>query len=289
MDDKEAPVTKRGMADYWKCAGIVRKQLWENPCPESIICLRKGTVMLTYDMNVTGRPLYQHLYECVRDDILQGRLRINEKMPSKRTLAANLGVSTITVENAYEQLISEGYMYSLPRKGYFISDIAELTFSPETGGRNLHIDKGRESGEAIFDFTSNRTESADFPFSVWAKLMRETISRREKDLLTMSPCEGVRELREAIAAHLASFRGMTIDPDQVIIGAGTEYLYTLLIKLLGPDRIYAIENPGYEKIRKIYRSQSVRIDPLTMGAHGILDSELRRTPASVLHVTPFTS
>ena len=286
MDDKEAPVTKRGMADYWKCVGFVRKQLWENPCPESIICLRKGTVMLTYDMNVTGRPLYQHLYECVRDDILQGRLRINEKMPSKRTLAANLGVSTITVENAYEQLISEGYMYSLPRKGYFISDIAELTLSPETGGRNLHIDKGRESGGTLFDFTSNRTESADFPFSVWAKLMRETISRREKDLLTMSPCEGVRELREAIAAHLASFRGMTIDPDQVIIGAGTEYLYTLLIKLLGPDRIYAIENPGYKKLDSIYRSNGADCRYVEMDGKGMDPRRLAACGADIAHISP---
>ena len=124
--------------------------------------------MLTYDMSDTTKPLYQHLYECVKNDILSGKLRINEKMPSKRTLADNLGISTITVENAYDQLMSEGYMYSVPKKGYFISDISEMQRVPQQVSRVLNIDKGRKNSDVVFDFSSNKTGRDDFPFSIWA-------------------------------------------------------------------------------------------------------------------------
>ena len=194
--------------------------------------------MLTYDLNKADGPLYRGLYHCIKDDILKGKLGVNEKMPSKRALANNLGVSTITVENAYDQLIGEGYLYSIPKKGYFVSDISDLRINNAPIQKSLNIEKGNDAEEFFFDFSSNKTESDDFPFSVWAKLMRDTISLKEKELLTVSPCEGVKELREAIANHLSSFRGMNVDPDQIIVGAGTEYLYSLLIKLLGMGKTY---------------------------------------------------
>lgn len=242
--------------------------------------------MLTYDMNITDKPLYQHLYECVRNDILAGKLHINDKMPSKRTLADNLGVSTITVENAYDQLMSEGYMYSVPKKGYFISDISELKRIPQQSLRTLNINKNRKECEALFDFSSNRTESEDFPFSIWAKLVRETLSNREKELLTVSPCEGITELRQGIAAHLSSFRGMNVDPDQIIIGAGTEYLYSILIKLLGAGKTYAIENPGYKKLSSIYESNGVCCKYIDMDEKGMNIKKLSASGADIAHISP---
>ena len=246
--------------------------------------------MLTYDMNKTDKPLYEYLYECIRNDILSGKLGINEKIPSKRTLAKNLGVSTITVENAYEQLISEGYIYSVPKKGYYISDISMLKVSGEQAGKpltkKLKISKNAKRHEGYFEFSSNRTESSDFPFSVWSKLVRQTLSTREKELLNESPCEGVAELRQAIARHLSSFRGMNVDPDQVIIGAGTEYLYSLLIKLLGVDKLYAVENPGYKKLISIYKSNGAECTYVDMDDSGIDVNELKKSGADIAHVSP---
>lgn len=242
--------------------------------------------MLTYDLIGATNSLYKCLYEYIKADICRGILEINRKMPSKRALANNLGVSTITVENAYDQLISEGYMYAIPKKGYYVADIADIRKVKVPIPISLDIKAPEQEEDFAFDFSSNRTEISNFPFSVWAKLMRETLSLQEKKLLEPSPCGGVKELRLAIADHLSSFRGMRVDPNQIIIGAGTEYLYGLLIKLLGKDKIYCIENPGYSKLKQIYESYDVECKLAGMDHQGIVVEMLRNTQAQIAHISP---
>ena len=242
--------------------------------------------MLTYDLTKTDGPLYKCLYECIKNDISQGKLSSGEKMPSKRTLAKNLGVSTITVENAYDQLIGEGYMFARPKRGYFIADVSDIRVIKAPVHKELSIKLPPEQDESIFDFSSNRTDSGNFPFSIWAKLMRETISLREQELLSVSPCGGVRELREAIASHLSSFRGMNVDPDQIIVGAGTEYLYGLLVKLLGTDKVYCVEDPGYKKISQIYECNNAKCLPVQMDEQGISVELIKKVNAQIAHISP---
>lgn len=243
--------------------------------------------MLTYDLSDNKEKLYKQIYRNIKEDIARGKLKANEKMPSKRTLAQNLSVSTITVEHAYDQLVSEGYIYAVPRKGYFVSEL-------ETGGydnsrleisRDIRIPLPREKG-IRFDFSSNQAERDHFPFSVWAKLLREVISLQEEKLLTQPPCCGVAELREALTRHLLSFRGLAVDPAQIIVGAGTEYLYSLIVKLLGTESTYCIENPGYQKLKQIYRTNGVRVVFAGMDAQGIRTDELRRSGADIAHISP---
>lgn len=241
--------------------------------------------MLTYDLTNSNRPLYQTLYECIRADIQAGKLRSGAKMPSKRTLADNLGVSTITVENAYDQLIGEGYLTARPRRGYYVADMAGQAVPQVPLRRAPTVRKKREAA-VRYDFSSNSTARDDFPFSVWARLMRETLSCREQDFLTVSPCEGVWEVRAAISEHLRSFRGMNVDPDQIIVGAGTETLYGLLIQLLGRDAVYCIENPGYKKLRAIYDSWGVRCTWADLDSSGMDVAALRATGADVAHISP---
>ena len=242
--------------------------------------------MLTYDLTGTKGSLYKQIYKNIRDDVRSGKLTAHEKMPSKRALAQNLSVSIITVEHAYDQLVSEGYLYSRARRGYFVSDIGDLKRRkpPKPVSRDIHMPK--ENPGLLFDFSSNRTEREHFPFSVWARLMREVISLREQDLLAKSPCSGVEELREAIAGHMASFRGIEVDPAQIIVGAGTEYLYSLLVKLLDPDSVYCIENPGYRKLMKIYESNGARCVYAGLDEHGIRIDQLRSSGASIAHISP---
>lgn len=242
--------------------------------------------MLTYNLTNADGPLYKCLYECIKNDIAQGKLESGEKMPSKRTLAKNLGVSTITVENAYDQLIGEGYMYAMPKRGYFIADVSDIRVVKAPVHREVDIKMPPQQDENVFDFSSNRTDSNNFPFSIWAKLMRETISLREKDLLRVSPCGGVFELRQAIANHLASFRGMNVDPDQIIVGAGTEYLYGLIVKLLGKDRVYCVEDPGYKKISQIYECNNARCVPVQMDEQGINVDLIKKANAQIAHISP---
>ena len=208
--------------------------------------------MLTYSFtNLGSDSLYQHLYKCIKNDILQGILPVGEKLPSKRSFAKNLGISTITVENAYAQLISEGYLYSIPKKGFFVADCNVHAVEkknhelPEITAQNLHLTAPNST--YFVDFSSNQTDMENFPFSIWAKLIRELLHENRLELLTNPPSGGILPLRKAIANHLLAFRGMHVLPEQIIIGAGTEYLYSLLIQLLGNNKDYGVEDPGYKK------------------------------------------
>ena len=243
--------------------------------------------MITYTFTNTGSDsLYEYLYKCIKNDILQGTIKAGEKLPSKRTFAKNLGISVITVENAYEQLIAEGYIYSIPKKGFYVTDLKkEVETEKKTVTREMVPITGGESGY-FADFTSNQTQSELFPFTVWTRMIREVLGENQIQLMTNPPCGGIYPLREAIAKYLKEFRDMTVLPEQIIIGAGTEYLYGLLIQLLGTDKIYAVETPGYRKIAKIYRSWKVACEYIDMDEEGVQIGELQRKRVDILHISP---
>lgn len=243
--------------------------------------------MLTYSFSSIGsEPLYQYLYQCIKNDIVQGNLAADAKLPSKRSFAKNLGISTITVENAYAQLIAEGFVYSLPKKGFFVSDIRN---SLPGGGERNQEKEGKEKTRRkayLADFTSNQTCSDQFPFSIWAKLMRTTFKEDREELMQNAPCAGILPLREAIAGHLKAFRGMDVEPEQIVIGAGTEYLYGLLLQLLGLEKCYGVEDPGYHKIYKIYKSHRVVCSYVKMDQAGVMIPALEKNKVDVVHISP---
>ena len=245
--------------------------------------------MLTYALEDGGKEtLMEQLYRSIRRDIMNGVLKAGEKLPSKRNFAANLGVSTITVENAYAQLAAEGYIYTLPRKGCFVSEIG-LGRQPEHTSRPAGPESKAAPAPApeyFADFAGNQTRSEFFPFSIWTRLSREILSDSRIDLMTNPPSEGILALREAIAGHLRDYHGLQVDPEQIIVGAGTEYLYGLLIQLLGPDHRYAFEDPGYRKVAKIFRSWGINCCPVEMDASGIRVSQLREKQADIIHTSP---
>ena len=234
--------------------------------------------MLTYELKkAPGLPLYESLYRCLRADILSGRLAAGEKLPSKRSLAENLKVSKITVETAYNQLLSEGYIRSEEKVGYFVEQTRQLLPAPVPP-----VPEKPQKEEHLLDLTANGP--AGFPFSVWSRLQREVMLDHGNELLKHLQNQGCRELRSAIAAHLAGFRGMMVSPENIIIGAGTDFLYNLLIQLLGRDRIYAVEDPGYDKIRRIYAAGGVDCISVPVDQDGVLPGSLEN--AQVLHISP---
>ncbi|WP_026654068.1 MULTISPECIES: PLP-dependent aminotransferase family protein [Butyrivibrio] len=241
--------------------------------------------MLTYDFTKGEGPLYQKLYNFIKDDITKGVLLPGEKLPSRRSLSENLGISTVTVDNAYDQLVEEGYINAFPKKGYFVAVTMTVSF-PKEKKREFKIATKRSKDEYDFDFSSSRLDAESFPFSVWAKLTRENVAGRSDKLLEVSESSGIYELREAIAGHLSSFRGLNVSPDQIVVGAGTEYLYGLIIKLLGKDKKYCVEDPGYRKISQIYETEGVRHAFGRMDESGLLVSELVRTKADIAHISP---
>ena len=235
--------------------------------------------MVTYELKKSpGVPLYEALYRCIREDILTGKLKPGDKLPSKRALAQNLEVSKITVETAYSQLLSEGYLRSEEKVGYFVEKVERRQVREPA--QPLTPDASQKPW--LLDLTENGTEQ--FPFSVWMKLQREVMLDYGQTLLRPLPNRGVAELRRAIAGHLAQFRGMYVDPENILIGAGTDFLYNLLMQLLGREKIYAVEEPGYGKIRRIYAAGGVRCVSAPMDDQGVIPAALES--ADVLHFSP---
>ena len=227
--------------------------------------------MFTYDMSKAGaNSLYHYLYQCIKKDIVSGNVLAEEQLPSKRNLAQNLGVSVVTVENAYAQLLAEGYIYSLPKKGFFVVDINAAANAqvhrnrkkPRT--RRLHADPSDESEHInpkyIADFASNGADIEAFPFTTWAKITREVLCERQKDLLQVSPGIGTLEL-------------------------GTDYLYGLLVQLLGFDKCYGVEDPGYGKISKIYGQYGVEVCHIPIDGEKFVDA-LTKSNADIVHISP---
>lgn len=244
--------------------------------------------MLTYNFaNKGSDSLYEYLYKCIKNDIILENLDVHEKLPSKRSFAKNLGISVITVENAYEQLMAEGYIYSIPKKGFYVADLRELNLTKtHSVGPDNALLSIKEKVPYLADFTSNQTDSEIFPFTIWARTMRELLNENQQQLMENPPCGGIMALRQAIADYLHAFRGMVVNPEQIIVGAGTEYLYGLLIQLLGDDKIYGIENPGYPKIAKIYDSMHVSYSAIDLDEHGVCIDSLEDHQIDIMHLSP---
>ena len=239
--------------------------------------------MLTYEMSKRGqRSLYEYLYQCIRDDIIKGTLVAEEKLPSKRMLARHLQVSVVTVENAYQQLEAEGYIYAQEKRGYFVSLVETFAQEKETA---ITYHQEKETRKWDYDLLGGRNTEG-FPFSLWAKLMRQVLTERGETLLESSPSCGVLELREAIAQYLLRFRGMQVHPSQIIIGAGAEYLYDQMVQLLGNHLCYGVEQPGYPKVQQVYTLHGANCVGIPLDEGGMQLGAVCQSGAQVLHLSP---
>ena len=234
--------------------------------------------MLTYKLEKKpGLPLYESLYRCIRADILSGRLAPGEKLPSKRALAENLQVGKTTVEAAFAQLTAEGFLRSKEKVGYFVEALPLPPAKPQ-----IPQTAPAPAETFVADLTSGG--GCRFPFTAWSRLQRQVFLDYGEKLLQPLPNQGIPELRRAIAAHLADFRGMAVDPGNILVGAGTDFLYNLLIQLLGRELTYAVEDPGYGKIRKVYAAAAARCVDAPMDGKGVRPDMLGE--ADVLHISP---
>lgn len=225
-----------------------------------------------------SKTLYEEVYEEIKRDILLGKLKEGERLVSKRSIAEQFGVSVVTAENAIAQLIAEGYISAVQRSGYFIrySGGGETETQPFSPGANPEPQ----------DNTPLSGAAALFPFSVWARLMRTVIAEQDTRLLRPVGSKGVYELRSAISDYLYRCRNMRVPPENIVIGAGSEYMYNLIIQLLGRERSYAAENPCYDKTEKIYRLNKVKFTGIEMDEQGILADRLAESDADVVHISP---
>ena len=238
--------------------------------------------MLTYTLDKDKGHLSRELYKALKNDIEEGKLKRGEKLTSKRTFARNCSVSTITVQNAYDQLVSEGYITAIEKKGYYVSDSVA-----KKSKVSYLVDEDEETTTVeLPDLSNNRVNVDNFPFSIWSRIMRKTMGEKQNLLLSPMKTEGVYELRRAISHHLSSFRGMAVSPSQIIVGAGTEYLYSLIIQLLGRDKLYALEDPGYMKLERIYNANGVGSIKVELDDKGLSLLSLEKSSADIAHISP---
>lgn len=287
--------------------------------------------MITIDFSKRGSlGLCEYLCSSIKSQILDGTLRANEKLPSKRALSENLGVSVITVQNAYAELIAEGYIYSIEKKGFFVTELRidsadeiasalprnDVRWLSSSKPRNVTSTFGhfeslndqdnsvvealettkfvRNSGhfdnlndQNIFcDFQSNSTSYEKFPFSLWSHTMRQVLNSGDEKLLQRVGVKGVYELRESISKYLREFRNMNVSPEQIVVGAGTENIFSMIVQFLGRENVFALENPGYKKIASVCALNGAKIVPVNIDEHGINIEELEKSGANVAHVSP---
>lgn len=263
--------------------------------------------MLTYELDAkNSRSLYEQLYQAIRSDIELARLDAGSKLPSKRTLAQHLGISVITVESAYRQLAAEGYIEAKERRGYFVNELPSVQAHDMSAGSEQiehqlnakaatkQIDPVLASTSSIqatpllADFSGNDRSGDQFPFHIWAKTVRRTLSEASKGLLlrTAHDNRGSEELRTAIAGHLVHFRGLEASPEQIIIGAGAQDLYGVLVQLLGRERTFAVEDPGYPALRTHYELSGAHVVGIPVDESGLDVATLRASKASIAHCSP---
>ena len=225
-----------------------------------------------------SKPAYLILYESLREEIVSGIRPYGSRLPSRRVLSRDRGVSAVTAEHSIELLCEEGYAEPRPRSGCFV-------IYRETDSFTLPSARPDHRTAPVPPSPGSNT----FPFPALARTMRRVLTEYGEEIMVRPPNPGCIELREALCSYLARNRGIRVQSDQIVIGAGAEYLYGLAVELLGNGRIYGIEAPSYQKIEQVYRSRGVQVDYCPLGRDGILSEALQSTRASVLHITPFRS
>lgn len=240
---------------------------------------------LVIDFKDDGSHLYEQIYNHIRDEIRKGKLLYREKLPSTRSLAAYLQVSRSTVELAYEQLLSEGYIEAVPYKGYFVAQVEELYRIGESADKSRTEPGAREEKYAV-DFSPNAIDMRYFPFGIWRRITKNILSQDKWETFSLGEAKGDLQLRETIVRYLHASRGVKADASQIIVGAGNDYLLMLLRYVLGEGRTIAFENPTYPRAYKIFKLFAGKLVTVCSDENGVCVDDLQEKGADVVYVMP---
>lgn len=232
-------------------------------------------------------PLYMQLYEYIKREIQKGTIKPDTKLPSKRKLASYLGISQNTIQTAYDQLCAEGYVESKPRIGIFVTRLeGKLLSYPSVILSPYKNIKPKDNFDYLIDFCPRDIDYKYFPMSTWRKLTNQSLNSEQGDILLTGEPQGEKSLREEICKYLFQSRNVRCVPEKIIIGAGTQYLLILLCMLIGKKHVYAIENPGYNKVRNVFKDQGLNVHSISIDEDGICIEDLKKSSAKVVYITP---
>lgn len=243
--------------------------------------------------NLPGSPFYSQIYSYIKEEIKKGNLRPSTRLPSTRLLAEHLKVSRSTTQMAYEQLLSEGYIEAVPCKGYYVCRIDGLVHTGQEQRKktaaflNSSVDKEKENApDWSVDFSPRGIDLNTFPFNTWRKISKNTLVDDKREMFMPGDPQGELSLREVIRAYLHSARGVNCTAEQIIVGAGSEYLLMLLSQIMGTGRSIAMENPTYKQAYRVFDSLKYRVLPVAMDKSGMDVDLLEKSGADIAYVMP---
>lgn len=229
----------------------------------------------------SNKPLYIQLYEYIKAEITSGLLKPDSKLPSIREASSTLNLSKTTIENAYSQLVAEGYIDNFPKRGYFVCDLSEYNFDIE----EVHKKMIEEHDEILY--LNDGVDKESFDISSWKRLYNKVISDNKTNIYNSCSIQGEEFLREEIANFVNTMRGGHTDAQQVIVGAGVQYLLGILIGIIKEDyNTVAVEKPGFNKAEFIFEDYMFNIKHIEITDNGFPISILRKSDAKVIYISP---
>ncbi len=238
---------------------------------------------LTIPFNETD-PLYEQIYRYIREQVKTEQIPAGTKLPSTRRLAEHLGVSRSTTQLAYDQLVAEGYLEAEPCRGYFAARLEPL-FYPERRPENRESEERVEAPSYLVDFSLRGIDLEHFPYALWRRLSRESLSAENRELFSAGESKGDAVLRQAVCGYLYGARGVRCRPKQLIVGAGNEYLLMLLHQLLG-TQVVAMETPTYRQAFLTFERLGHQVIPVGMDGNGMRTEALAASGAKIAYVMP---
>ncbi|AXF54579.1 PLP-dependent aminotransferase family protein [Salicibibacter kimchii] len=230
-------------------------------------------------------PVYKQIYAWIKNEILQGTLAAETKLPSKRTLAALLNVSQNSILSAYNQLIAEGYLYTKERSGYFVKTIHPI--------RPLNVEKKLDpklsetrAKSYRYSFSHMGVGASLFPFQSWHQSEQKAIRDDQELLSEINHPQGIYKLREIVSNKIRHTRGVICEPEQIVIGASTQWLLQLFLLVVAENKPFAMEEPGYHRLTSLLQTMRHAVYHVPVDAHGMNVEKLRETPANIAIVTP---
>lgn len=245
--------------------------------------------MVYFQIEKSGNAkyIYKQIYENLKKLILEHRIAKGEKLPSKREIAADLGVSLNSVTNAYEQLLAEGYIYTIERKGYFVENITDFDEQKQHHIKfPSDLRESNEDKDGWVSLSHITTDVSMFPFQEWMKSQQEAIQNHKRELAEISHPQGPLIIRKTIANMIAFTRGVICEPEQIVIGSGTQPLISQLMDLEPQFSNAAVENPGYSRIYRLLKSKGLEVTPISMDTQGVVIKELNQADPNYLFITP---
>lgn len=228
--------------------------------------------------------IYEQIYRYIQKEIREGSLPKGERLPSTRALAAHLEVARSTVKLAYEQLLSEGYIESVPYKGYYVCQLEGML--QMTGQKAIPFEEKVKEPEAKYDFSPNAVDVTGFPMSTWKKINKDVLLDHQNEIFELGNPQGDLPLRQKICQYLHSFRGVNCSVEQIIVGAGNDYLLMLLGQILGRERVMAIENPTYLRAYRIFSAGGYQMKAIPLDENGMDVEALSKSGADTAYIMP---